>query len=291
MTVAQVSSRTVPDFSGQVAIVTGAAHGIGRSIAEALAAAGARVVVADRDGGLARESAAQLIGSGWAAAGYEVDVTDEGQMGGLVAFADGQPGRLSILVNNAGISTLGLAGEVAVRDWRRVLDVNLTGPFIAAKAVIPLLQRGGGGRIINVASVAAKRISANMSASYTASKAGLVGLTRHLAYETAPWGITVNAICPGPVAAPMMYREVGPEGIATMLAGIPAGRLTTPDDQSDAVLFLASPAAAMITGVALDVDGGALLGWDPVSAYMARHGVELPSSAAALGSDGAQRQV
>ena len=266
-------------LEGQVAIVTGAAQGIGRAIVERLASAGATTLAADHNEELVREMAAATSSRGAEVIPYVVDVTDEAAVCGLVDAACGRSGRLSILVNNAGISTVGLIEDVSIADWQRVLDVNLTGPFITCKSVVPVLRAGGGGKIVNVASVAAKRISANMAASYTASKAGLLAFTRHLAYETAPWRINVNAICPGPVASPMLYRTGDvDERVARLTSTIPVGRLTTPEDQANAVLFLCSPLADMITGVALDIDGGALLGWEPVSGYLARHGIAAPSA-------------
>jgi len=273
------SRSPVYNFRGQTAVVTGAAQGIGRTVAERLAASGAFVVVADQQEKLAAAAAEHICAGIGRAVAYEVDVTDEVAVGELIRFAATNSGRFSVLVNNAGISTTGLLDEVTLADWRRVIDVNLTGPFITSKAALPYLRRAGG-KIVNISSVAGKRISANMAASYTASKAGVLALTRHLAYESAPWRVNVNAVCPGPVEAPMMYREVPPDAIARMVAGVPRGRLSTPDDLADAVLFLASPAADMITGVALDVDGGALLGWIDIAEYLARHGIDAGSAQA-----------
>ena len=268
------------DFTGATVVVTGAAQGIGRALSESFASAGALVVVADHNGDQAARTAAEISDAHGTAVPFEVDVTEESQVVDLIRFADSQDGVFAVLVNNAGISTTGLIEDVDVRDWRRVVDVNLNGPFLTCRSALPILRRNGGGRIVNIASVAAKRISSNMAASYTASKAGLVALTRHLAYEAAPWNITVNALCPGPVAAPMLYDTVAPDVVAARIANIPMGRLTTPEDQAEAVLFLASPGASMITGVALDVDGGALLGWIDVATYYGRRGVELGARAA-----------
>lgn len=263
------------DFRGQTAVVTGAAHGIGRRIAERFAVGGATVVVADHHGDSAAQTADEITAAGGgSASAFAVDVTDAGQVDELIAFADGLGDTLRILVNNAGTATTKIVEETDVEDWRRVIDVNLNGPFITSRAIMPVLRHNGGGKIVNVASIAAKRISSNLAASYTASKAGLVAFTRHLAYEAACDGVNVNAVCPGVVESPMLYREVSAEGIAARKALIPAGRISSTDDQADAVLYLCSAAAAMVNGVALDVDGGSLLGWFDVATYFKRRGAQ-----------------
>jgi len=265
------------DFTGQTVVVTGSAQGIGREIAEQFAAAGATVVIADHAHDHAERTAAEIRGAGWAADAYGVDVTDETAVKALMAHAQGIGENLRVLVNCAAIPNTRVVADTSVEDWRRVLDVNLTGPFITSKAVAPLLRDNGGGKIVNIASVAAKRISNNGGASYTASKEGLLGLTRHLAYELAADNINVNAVCPGPVLSPMLQTSASPESIAQREAGVPSLKLSRPIDQANAVLFLASALADMIYGVALDVDGGALLGWYDVETYFERRQAAPPA--------------
>lgn len=267
------TDEPVRPFEGRSAIVTGAAGGIGRAIAERFARAGATVIVADLDEQAATRTAAQLAGEGTTTVGYGVDVTDSGQVARLIDFTRKTSGSVDILINNAAITTTAVIEDTDETDWRRVIDVNLTGPFLCAKAVLPYMRQQRYGKIVNIASVAAKRISFNSGASYTASKAGLVGFTRHLAYEAAPDGINVNAICPGPVMTPMMESVSSAEVLARRRKEIPAGRVSNPDDQATVVLYLASDAAAMVHGQAIDVDGGALLGWTDTETYFARRRV------------------
>ena len=179
-------------------------------------------------------------------------------------------GGVDILVNNAGIATTELIEDLDEETWRGVLDVNLTGPFLCGKAVLPYMRRKGWGRIVNVASVAAKRISFTGAASSTASKAGLLGFTRHLAYEVAPHGINVNAICPGPTMTPMYERNADEQTRRERIALVPKGRWLTPEDHGRVTVFLCSEAADALCGLAIDVDGGSLLGWMPWDRYMAK---------------------
>ncbi|GAA1687033.1 2-hydroxycyclohexane-1-carbonyl-CoA dehydrogenase [Mycolicibacterium murale] len=259
-----------PDLTGRTAIVTGAARGIGRSIAETLADNGATVVIADLEQDDAEKTARSISETGGTAVGFGVDVTDAHRVEAMVAFAESLPGSLDVLVNNAGTTSTATVENTDETDWRRVLEVNLTGAFLCSKAVLPGMRVRTHGRIINVASIAAKRISFNSGAAYTASKAGLLGFTRHLAYEAAPHGINVNAVCPGPVATDMVEHLTEPTALEQRLRNLPAGRFPTPQDQAHAVLFLVSDAAQMIFGQALDVDGGSLLGWYDTETYNAR---------------------
>lgn len=273
-----VNSSGAGLFDGRTAIVTGAARGIGHAIAGAFARHGATVVVADLDGEAAERAAAQLAAVGGEVRGRAADVSDSRDVHSLIDFARSLLGRVDILVNNAATTTTETIEHTDEEAWRRVVDVNLTGPFLCSKAVLPHMRKQHYGKVVNIASVAAKRISFNSGASYTASKAGLVAFTRHLAYEAAPDGINVNAVCPGPVITPMLEKVSDRETLAHRRRQIPAGRISGPDDQADVVLYLASDAAAMIHGQAVDVDGGALLGWTDTASYFARRGAMSTSN-------------
>lgn len=263
-------TRTGLRLDGRCAVVTGAGRGIGRAITHGLAAHGAAAVVADLDGGAAREVAEEITERGGRATGTEVDVRDSANVAAMVDTAVREWGSVDILINNAAVATTEVVEDTSEADWRRVIDVNLTGPFLCSQAVLPQMTAQGGGKIVNVASVAAKRTSFNAGASYSASKAGLLAFTRHLAYEVAPRGINVNAICPGPTLTPMMAEVATEETLRARARSVPRGRLAEPDDQMHALLFLVSSLADMVCGVALDVDGGALLGWTDTDSYFQR---------------------
>src|SRR5262245_42502546 len=257
------------ELSGRVAIVTGAGAGSGAGIALALAEAGAAVVVADIDEATATSTARTLENKGAQALALAVDVSEAAQVQDMVRRTAAALGPADILVNNAGIATTQLVEDLDEIAWRRVLDVNLTGPFLCAKAVLPSMREKGWGRIINIASVAAKRISFTAAASYTASKDGLLGFTRHLAYEVAPHGINVNAICPGPTLTAMYERNADEQTRRERVGMVPQGRFQTPAHHGRIAVFLCSEAADPLCGLAIDVDGGSLLGWVPWEKYMA----------------------
>ena len=257
------------ELTGRVAIVTGAGAGIGAGIAHALAEAGAAVVVNDIDEAGAKATAAAIEKLGGRALAVRADVSESAPVNELVAETVRWLGSVDILVNNAGIATSDLVENLEENAWRQVLDVNLTGPFLCCKAVLPHMRAKGWGRIVNVSSVAAKRMSVMAAASYTASKAGLEGFTRHLAYEVARDGINVNAISPGPTLT-HMYERIDEATRRERVASIPRGRWVTPEDLGQITVFLCSSAADMMCGLAIDVDGGALLGWVPIETYLSR---------------------
>ncbi len=240
-------------LTGKTALVTGAARGIGRSIAETLVACGARVAIADLDLAAAEKTAAE-IGN---ARGFACDVSDPAAVTALIETVETEFGSLDILVNNAGITKDNLMARMKDEDWDAVMNVNLRSAFVATRAV----QRGMGkrrfGRIINIASVVG--IMGNKGqANYSASKAGLIGLTKTAAKELASRNILVNAIAPGFIQTAM--TEKLPEEAKTALAAqIPLGRLGGPKDIANAVAFLASDLADYITGQVLVVDGGMVM--------------------------------
>jgi NAD(P)-dependent dehydrogenase (short-subunit alcohol dehydrogenase family) len=260
------------DLSGQTAIVTGAAGGLGFGLALSLARAGATVVTADRDADAAAAAADRLMAEGYAAAGAQLDVTDEQSITAVVDAAADRHGSIDILVNNAGVSTDAITEQTTAEEWRRVIDVNLTGPFLCSKAVLPRMAAAGRGRIVNIGSLAAIRISYTHGSSYTAAKAGLLAFTRHLAYEVAGRGVTVNAVNPGPTLTPAMAERITPERLHAREIEIPAGRLTLPEDVARTVLYLVSDLADTITGQTIDVDGGAQIGWLDMDTYFERRG-------------------
>jgi NAD(P)-dependent dehydrogenase (short-subunit alcohol dehydrogenase family) len=257
------------DFSGKIVLVTGGGNGISAASCRGFAKGGARIAVIDRDGGAAQGVAAEIGGG---ATGHALDVADGAAFARLASEIAAQAGGIDILVNSAGTITRQTIAVMPVADWDRVIAVNLRGPFNGVQAVIPHMKARGGGAIVNIASVAGRRISFGGGANYSASKAGLLGFTRHAAYELAPDGIRVNAVCPGPTATGFGGGQLPSEEQKERRAKkIPLGRMVEPKDIADAVLFLASDMSRMCTGIALDVDGGVLISNDiPYEEYFAR---------------------
>ncbi|MDW8129550.1 MAG: SDR family NAD(P)-dependent oxidoreductase [Bryobacterales bacterium] len=244
------------DLSGQTALVTGAARGIGEAIARRLAAAGARVAVSDIDLEGARLVAASInVQAGPQAMAVVLDVTRYGSVTAAVAEVLERTGRLDILVNNAGIA--GRAAplwEQTDEDWHRVLAINMTGVFYCCRAVIPHMRERRYGRIVNIASIAGKEGNPNMTA-YSASKAGVIGFTKALAKEVALEGICVNAVTPAVVQTPIL-EQLTPAQIEYMTSRIPMRRTGTPEEIAAVVHFLASPDCSFVTGQVYDASGG-----------------------------------
>jgi 3-oxoacyl-[acyl-carrier protein] reductase len=258
------------DFSGKTVLVTGGGSGIGAATCRQFASAGADVHVIDRDGAAAERVAAEIRHNA-KAKGHALDVAENASFAGLASEIAAAAGGIDVLVNCAGTITRKTLATMTAAEWGRVIDVNLGGTFNGIQAVLPHMKAKGTGAIVNIASIAGRRISFGGGANYSASKAGVLGLTRHAAYELAPDKIRVNAVCPGPTATPFSGAAPTPEQKAQRARKIPMGRMVEPEDIADAVLFLASPAASMITGVALDVDGGVLISNDiPYEDYFAR---------------------
>jgi NAD(P)-dependent dehydrogenase (short-subunit alcohol dehydrogenase family) len=260
------------DFAGKIALVTGGGNGIGAATCRAFASAGARVAVLDRVVEAAEALAKDITNRGGNATAHALDVADRAAFTDVAAAIASAAGGIDILINGAGTTVRQLIPDMSADDWDRVIAVNLTGAFNGIQAVLPHMRKRGGGAIVNVASIAGQRISFGGTANYTASKAGLLGLTRHAAYELAPDRIRVNAVCPGPTATAFGRGAVpSAENKAARAQKIPLGRMCEPDDIADPILFLAGPAARMITGVALTVDGGVLVKNDtPYDEYFRR---------------------
>jgi len=248
------------DFEGRTVLVTGAAHGFGRAISGAFATRGATVHVCDVVEGELAETV-DLVGE--SCHGMVVDVTDRFDVDDWVGAAVAQTGRVDILVNNAG-GVLGQVGrpleEVAIEEWQAVVAVNQTAAFWTAQAVARHMKAARAGRIINISSGAGLGVSKTGIQAYASAKAGVIGLTRQLAHELGPFGITVNSVAPGFVLSnPTTHRQweaLGFDGQERLVEEIALRRLGTPADIAHVVLFLASEQASWITGVTLPVDGG-----------------------------------
>jgi 3-oxoacyl-[acyl-carrier protein] reductase len=247
------------DFPGKNVIVTGAGHGFGRAIAKAFAASGARVWACDLNAAGLKETH-ELCGAGCEV--RTLDVADRSAVQAFVAEASGDR-AIDVLVNNAG-GVRGQVGrpieEISEADWHSIFDVNVTGAFYCSQAVAPGMKRARAGRIINISSRAGLEISLTGIQAYASAKAAQIGLTRQLAHELGPWGITVNNVAPGFVRSnpttERQWESYGAEGQRKLVDSIALKRLGTPEDIAHAVMFFASDFAGWITGQILSVDGG-----------------------------------
>lgn len=251
------------EFPNQTVIVTGAAHGYGRGIALAFAERGAHVWACDLLADELNETAQRCRDAGGICTPYVVDVTDREAVFACVASIVEERGRVDVLVNNAG-GVLGQVGrpleEISVDDWNSIFAVNTSGAFYFAQAVAPGMKAAKAGRIINISSGAGLGISLTGIQAYASAKAAQIGLTRQLAHELGPWGITVNNIAPGFAltnpATERQWASYGEAGQQQLMNNIALGRLGTPEDIAYGVLFFASPYAAWVTGQVLSIDGG-----------------------------------
>ncbi len=245
-----------PPLHGQVAIVTGAARGIGRATAWRLASEGAAVALFDIDPGAAEATASAMAADELAVTAHAVDVTDEGGVTAAVGALGDAHGRIDILVNNAGIYPHTPFEEITFAEWRRVLSTNLDGVFLVTRAVYPHMRERGYGRIVNI-STAAFHIGYPELTPYLASKGGIIGFSRSLAAEAGPHGITVNVITPGMIETEGTQEE-DPEGelFDEIGADQAVKRRGRPEDIAETIAYVASPAAGFITGQTINVDGG-----------------------------------
>jgi NAD(P)-dependent dehydrogenase (short-subunit alcohol dehydrogenase family) len=245
-------------LSGKVALVTGAASGIGRQSALAFARAGAKVVVSDVTVDAGEETVSMIKKAGGEAFFVRADVSKSSDVNALVAKAVEKYGKLDCAHNNAGIEgVLGPCGDCTEENWDRTIAINLTGVFLCCKAEIAQFLKQGGGVIVNTASVAGLVGFAGIPA-YTASKHGVNGLTKQIALDYAKANIRVNSVCPGVIKTPMIDRFTGgdPEALKAFTATEPVGRLGLPEEIADAVVYLCTDQASFITGINMPVDGG-----------------------------------
>jgi NAD(P)-dependent dehydrogenase (short-subunit alcohol dehydrogenase family) len=246
------------DLGGKFAAITGGADGIGRASARLLAELGASVAILDRDVDRADTLAAELSATGAAAIALPVDVGDEAQLEATFAELGQRFGRLDVLVNNAGMAVRASADSISLADWNRVVAVNLTGMFLAARLAARLMAPSGGA-IVNTASIMGLSGGIYPNVAYQTTKGGVVNMTRALALEWVKDNIRVNAVAPTFVNTGFIAPITGDPGkLGAVLDATPMHRLAEPEEVADAIVFLASSAASMITGVTLPVDGGFL---------------------------------
>jgi 3-oxoacyl-[acyl-carrier protein] reductase len=248
------------DFRGKFGVVTGAASGIGRSAALNLAHAGAGLSLIDIDEKLLNTLAGEIEITGAPQPLIQkADVSSEAEVQSIVEKALDFFGRIDFLVTSAGILRRTKFSEMPIAEWDLMLAVNLRGPFLCCRAVVPIMIKQGGGVIVNVASLAGRTASVLGGAHYTAAKHGVVGLTRHIARELGPSNIRVNAFCPGATLTPLVQRATPPEELDRIAAGMPIRRWSKPEEQARVIAFLLSEDSAFITGACIDSNGGAVM--------------------------------
>jgi NAD(P)-dependent dehydrogenase (short-subunit alcohol dehydrogenase family) len=246
----------IQDYSGRVAIVTGAARGLGRAVAERLHERGASIAINVRDVERAERVAKEIGERAFAVAG---DVAASGAPDDIVRRTLERFHRIDILINNAALPLTTRFEEITAEEWRRALEVNLTAPFLLIKAVLPAMKAQKYGRVVNISSTAGRMVSTLGGAHYTTSKTGLLGLTRAAAKELGAFGITVNAVCPGMIDTELTRESAPPEVLERLAKSYPVPRLGTSIEVADLICFVASEAAGYITGASLDINGGDLM--------------------------------
>ena len=245
-------------MNDKVCIITGAARGLGEAIARHFYQAGARLALWDLNGEAVGKLAAALDASKSRVIGQQVDVTSEAGVQAAVDAAAAHFGRIDVLVNCAGIIKHSTIEKMSLEAFESVVRVNLTGTFLACRAVVPVMKNQGRGKIVNMASLAGRTGRPGVGVNYAAAKAGIIALTQTLAREAGPGGVYVNCIAPGPILTELT-KQVGPEVFKTWNVGRAVNKDGLPEDVAQAVLFLASDQSDWITGVTLDINGGILI--------------------------------
>ena len=249
-----------PELKGRIAAITGAAQGIGASTAREFAQQGTRVALIDIDEAAAQKVADELKAKGARALVAKCDVTDDDSVSSALAKVAAEFGGLDILVNSAGgYGKLTSVEELPIDDWDRTVALNLRGTFLMCKRAIPYLKKSRAGRIINVSSISGRTLFGSTSPAYAASKAGIIQLTRFLAIELGPSGITSNSIAPITTLTPRVKALRSEANIEQIASQIPLRRLPDPEDHANAMVFLASDSASYLNGVSLDINGGRIL--------------------------------
>ncbi|MBM3343130.1 MAG: SDR family oxidoreductase [Betaproteobacteria bacterium] len=251
---------TYPELKGRVAVISGAAQGIGASTAREFAKQHAHLALIDIDEAAAQKVAAEIQGSGARAMVVRTDVTDDASVSNALAKVAAEYGGIDIVVNSAGgYGKLTSVEELPLDDWDKTVALNMRGTFLMCKRAIPYLKKSKAGRIINVSSISGRTLFGSTSPAYAASKAGVIQLTRFLAIELGPCGITANSIAPITTLTPRVRALRSEANIEQIASQIPLRRLPDPEDHANAMVFLASDSAAYLNGVALDINGGRIL--------------------------------
>ncbi|MHB1485832.1 MAG: SDR family NAD(P)-dependent oxidoreductase [Saccharofermentanales bacterium] len=244
------------DLNNKVCIVTGGAKGIGFAIAKCLSDYGAKVIIADIDEAGALNAAAKLKGESF---GIACDISDVSQVSMAITEIWQKFRRIDVLVNNAGILQTTVIDEITEEEWDHVMGVNLKSAFFTSQKVLKYMRLQNFGRIINISSLAGRNGGFETGCAYSASKAGMIGMTRNIARKMAPFGITVNAIAPGTVESDLS-KQFSEDAMKSILSNIPVNRLGKPEEISEIVAFLASDHSGFITGAVIDVNGGMFMG-------------------------------
>ena len=245
-------------MTNKIAIVTGAGQGMGRSVAMKLASEGNKIIVNDVNSEQADSTVSKINALGGIAYPNNADVTTHDEVTNMADQCLTLYGNIHIFVNNAGVLKPTKVIDIEEQEWDWVIGVNLKGTYLCSRAVLPAMQDAGWGRIVNFSSTAGKSTSTVGGAHYTAAKAGILGFTRHLSREAAPFGITVNSVCPGLIDTEMVRSTISEDRAKFYTDSFPISRMGDPTEVAELVAFLASDKAAYITGASLDINGGDL---------------------------------